>query len=158
MGVEETLTPEQVTGLLRFARVLTGDRQLAEDLVQDVLVQLVRAARPHVEHSDAYTRRMVLNGYLSWRRKWARIVPSERLPDAPETDAGDDRVDLRDSLDAALRALTRKQRAAIVLRFYLDLGDADAAAELGCSVATFRSHVSRGLSALRIELATEVPS
>ena len=61
-------------------------------------------------------------------------------------------VDLRDELRGALERLTRRQRAAIVLRYYLDLSDTQAAAELDCSVTTVRSHISRGLAALRINL------
>lgn len=145
----------QADALLRFARVLTGDRQLAEDIVQDVLVQLLRRRDrlAQIDNLDRYARRMVVNGYLSWRRKWLRIMPTDRLPDTALTPDAMESVDLRGELRAALERLTRKQRAAIVLRYYLDLSDTQAAVELGCSLTTVRSHISRGLAALRIDLA-----
>ena len=144
----------QVDALLRFARLLTGDRQLAEDLVQDVLVQLLRRRDrlEEIDSLDRYARRMVVNGYLSWRRKWSRIVPTYPPPETALTADPMKSVDLRDELRGALERLTRRQRAAIVLRYYLDLSDTQAAAELDCSVTTVRSHISRGLAALRINL------
>jgi RNA polymerase sigma-70 factor (sigma-E family) len=142
-------------GLVRFARVLTGDRGLAEDIVQDVLTRLV--AEPErfgrVADLDAYLRRMVANSYVSWGRKWFRIRPTEVLPE-PRSAASEPHNEVldRDELRSALAKLPRRQRAVIVLRFYEDMSDIEIAALLGCSQGTVRSHASRALSALRLDI------
>ena len=145
--------------LFRFASVLTGDRGLAEDIVQDVLIRLHERwdETSGIENLDAYVRRMVVNGYLSWRRKWARLVPvaNDELPDEPGRDFAADHAE-RGRLISELAGLPRQQRAAIVLRFYEDLSDEDAADALGCSISTVRSHVSRGLGTLRITFTEDL--
>ncbi|HEY3736426.1 MAG TPA: SigE family RNA polymerase sigma factor [Jatrophihabitans sp.] len=144
--------------LFRFASVLTGDRGIAEDVVQDVLTKLHQrwGELSRVTNLDAYVRRMVVNEYLSWRRRWARILPSASVQ-VPEDDAPDAATQHaeRDNLATELKALPPKQRAAIVLRFYEDMSDEDAAVILGCSPSTVRTHVSRALRALRISLADD---
>ena len=143
-------------GLLAFARVLTADRALAEDVVYDVLAKLY--AKPDrladVRNGEAYARRMVVNEYLSWGRKWFRIQPHAQLPDAPGVDVADGVAD-REMLRGELARLPRRQRAVLVLRYYGGLRDDEIADELGCSVSTVRSHASRALAALRIELTTD---
>ena len=151
----------QLPSLVRFAAALTGDRQLAQDVVQDALVRaytrwqrVAGADRP-----DLYLRRMVLNGYLSWRRRWyQRTVSSVADPAGgphPVTADPAGRITDRAQLAALLGGLGRQQRAAIVLRFYEDRDDAEIAEVLGCSSATVRSHISRGLATLRLRLQTE---
>jgi RNA polymerase sigma-70 factor (sigma-E family) len=139
--------------LLRFAVVLTDDPELAQDLVQDVLLRAQQrwerigaVARPH-----AYVRRMVANEAISWKRKWARI---EARPDADidrvvadPTEA----VDQRDALLGELARLPIKQRAAVVMRYLEDMTDAEIADALGCSAATVRVHIHRALRRLRVE-------
>jgi DNA-directed RNA polymerase specialized sigma24 family protein len=79
----ETYVRQRLAPLLRFAKVLCGDRALAEDVVQEVLI------RPHgrwsgladVARLDAYVRKMIVNEYLSWRRKWARVVQLPNVAD-----------------------------------------------------------------------------
>ena len=158
-GVQfEEFSREQLPGLVKFAAVLTGDRELAQDVVQDALVrahqgwrQVAAADRP-----DLYLRKMVVNGYLGWRRRWYQrsVRPTADVtgfggPTAPDPAW---RIADADQLAGPLAELSRAQRASIVLRFYEDRDDNEIAAVLGCAPGTVRSHISRGLSALRVQL------
>ena len=136
--------------LLRFAYVLTGDHHLAEDVVQEALVQVHRRwAR--IDEPHAYVRKAVLRHYLSWRRRRS----SGELPAQDATDRsvrGVDHADLvadRDALWTLLATLPRQQRAVLTLRFYEDLDDAAIAELIGCSPAAVRAYASRGLARLR---------
>jgi RNA polymerase sigma-70 factor (sigma-E family) len=137
--------------LLRFAFQLSHDRSTAEDLVQQALEQVYRRWRGHgvVERPDAYARRAVLNEFLRRRRL---ASSSEVVTDAvPEegSSADLDAVVERDSMWRALGGLPRRQRAALVLRYYEDVPDDQIADLLGCRVTTVRSLVARGLASLR---------
>src|SRR5512132_3957984 len=82
----EDFVRRRMPPLLRFAMVLCGDRGLAEDIVQEVLLR-VQPRWPCIEELDqpeAYVRRMIVNEFLSWRRKWARRIPHADIP-APDT-------------------------------------------------------------------------
>jgi RNA polymerase sigma-70 factor (sigma-E family) len=141
--------------LLRFARALVGDLGLAEDLVQEVLIKLDSswAKTADITDLDAYSRRMIVNQHLSWGRKWFRVRPVAALPEpAPAPDIADSLAD-RWELGGGLAKLPPRQRVALVLRYYGGLSDAQIAAHMGCSQSTVRSHISRGLASLRIELA-----
>jgi DNA-directed RNA polymerase specialized sigma24 family protein len=74
----------RVSGLLRFAKVLCADRGLAEDVVQEVLLRTQSRWQQigQLDRPEAYVRRMIVNEFLSWRRKWARVIP---LAEVPET-------------------------------------------------------------------------
>jgi len=135
--------------LWRTAWLLTGDAHKAEDLVQTSLMKCWsrwdRIARDG--SVEAYVRRTMINTYTDWwRRKWNAERPTEVLPDlgAVAVDPG-----IRQDTLAALAALPRGQRAVLVLRFYEDLTEAQAAEVLGISVGTVKSQTSRALSALR---------
>lgn len=139
--------------LLRFAYVLSGDRQVAEDLVQEVLSRIYprwhRMAQ--VEQPDAYLRTAVVRQFLSWRRRRASRESSlESLPE-PASNAADAmaRHDVRDEMWRLLATLPRRHRAVLVLRFYEDLPDDRIAEVLGCRPTTVRVHASRGLARLR---------
>lgn len=142
--------------VLRFAGVLTGDRHLAEDIVQDVLLKLHNRwdTLADLDHPEAYVRRMVVNEYISWRRKWARIVPIADIADTHQPTTVPDHAErLANRADVAdrLRRLAPRQRAVLVLRYYEDLSDTEIADLLGCAVGTVRGYASRALDALRIE-------
>jgi RNA polymerase sigma-70 factor (sigma-E family) len=143
-----------LTPLLRFATVLCGSGHLAEDVVQDVAIKAQRNwGRIEAATSpDAYLRRMVVNEYLAWRRKWSRYVPrAEIIPSEQVADHADLTAD-RDQLLGELAKLPRRQRAVLVLRYYGGLTDHEIAETIGCSDGTVRAHASRALAALRIEL------
>jgi RNA polymerase sigma-70 factor (sigma-E family) len=144
--------------VLRFAAVLTGDRYLAEEVVQDVLLKAHRrwASIGELDQPEAYVRRMVVNEYISWRRKWSRIVPSPDIAeraDLPHAPDHAEHVANRSDVADRLRLLAPRQRAVIVLRYYQDLPDADIAETLGCSVSAVRSYASRALATMRIDQA-----
>jgi len=139
---------------IRLAFLLTGDRALAEDLVQDAFVRLVGRLR-HLREPNAfwlYLRRTIVNLATShFRHRRVERAYLERLAGAPSSDANVN-DDLDEAMYRALLGLPQRQRAAIVLRFYEDLSDVQTAAVLGCSPGTVRSLTSRGMQRLREEL------
>jgi RNA polymerase sigma-70 factor (sigma-E family) len=146
----------EVDGLLRYATALTGDRELAQDLVQDVLFKAFRrwSTVAAAEYPGAYVRTMVTRAYLSWRRRWATrtiVLSAGELPDGPP--AGDHAAGIaeRDAMWQQLARLPRRQRAVLVLRYYQRLTDAEIAQVLGCSAVTVRGYASRALARLRVD-------
>jgi RNA polymerase sigma-70 factor (sigma-E family) len=151
----EEFTAERLAALLRFAVVLTGERGLAEDVVQEVLLR-AHQRWPRIGSLDSpehYVRRMIVNEYLSWRRRWSRVVPQAE-PRARPDHAPDHAVihSEREALRTELDKLPRRQRAVLVLRYYAGLSDNQIAEELGCTAGTVRGYASRALAALRVEL------
>ena len=146
----------RLDAVLRFAVVLTNDRGLAEDVVQEVLIRAHRrwTQIEKMERPEAYVRRMVVNEFLSWRRKWARYVPQADVePDASQADLADDQAE-RSALLGEVAKLPRRQRAVLVLRYYEGMSDAQIAQVLGCAETTVRGYAFRALAALRIELTS----
>ena len=143
------------SGLLRTAYLLTGDRARAEDLVQSALVRAHRhwPAVRREGTAEAYVRKIMVNLNTDWwRRLGSRERRVESVPDhGQETDAYA-AFELREELWAALQQLPTRMRAALVLRFFEDLSEAETAAVLGCSVGTVKSQCSRGLARLRLSL------
>lgn len=150
----ESYVQEARRPLLRFAIVLTDDPELAQDVVQDVLLKAHRrwATISELGHPHAYVRRMLANEVISWRRKWARVRPSADGLDQVLADPTDE-IDRRDVLLRELARLPIKQRAAVVMRYLEDMPDTDIAEVLGCSAGTVRVHVHRALTSLRVEHA-----
>jgi RNA polymerase sigma-70 factor (sigma-E family) len=136
--------------LLRTSYLLTGNRADAEDLLQTALAKTYLAwdrIRDR-EAIDGYVRRVLVTTQTSfWRRKRPEALYDE-VPQVPGRDQQAD-ADLHDALWTALGRLSRKQRAAVVLRYYEDLSEADTARVLGISVGTVKSTTSRALSLLR---------
>ncbi len=139
--------------LLRVAYQLTHDRAAAQDLVQEALLRVYRSmTRRGTAPQDwhAYLRRAVINEYLRTARlRSSAEVVTDRMPERPVASSPEDQVADRAQLWAALAALSARQRAALVLRYYEDLPDHQIAALLGCREATVRSLASRGLAAMR---------
>ena len=156
----EALYRAHAAEALRLGYLLTGDRILAEDLVQDAFVKVL--GRFHdLRNKDAfwwYLRRTILNLASSTfrRRRVERAWLSRQRPDETAQAHGD--LGERDRLRHALMKLRPEQRAAIVLRFYEDLSEADTAEALGMPLGTVKSTVSRGLERLRNELPDDVLS
>lgn len=141
--------------LVRLAHALTGNRSDAEDVVQDALAKAFgrwgRICR--LEDPDAYVRRMVVTGHTSWWRRWRRReTPVEVVADTvvPGPEPSD-----HDRVWAALAALPRDQRIAVVLRFYEQLEYAEIGALTGVAEGSVRSRVSRGLAGLRTVLGED---
>lgn len=149
---------EHHRGVYVFALHLTGDPAQAEDVASDVLVKVYlkwRAGR--VGNAKAYLRRAVVNHTHSWlRRRQVERRYLERQP--PHTEGIESfaaRVDDAQVLATALQRLPAGQRAAIVLRFFEDLSEAETAEVLGCSVGTVKSQVHRGIAKLREAVGPE---
>lgn len=137
--------------LLRMAYLLTGNRADAEDLLQAALAKTyLQWARIHDRAAlDGYVRRAMVNTQISWwRRRKLEEYPTDRLPELPVQDPTGAR-DTRDALWRALARLPKRQRAALVLRFYEDLPEVEIADLLGISVGTVKSTVSRAVAKLR---------
>lgn len=159
----EEFAAARLLPLLRYATMLTGDAHLAGDLVQEVMVKVQlrwrRVAATAVP--ELYVRRMVTNTYMDWRRTawWRLNVLRERPEDAVKVGVSADHAVQsadRDQLWILLRSLSHRQRAALVLRFYEDLSDAEVAEVLDCAVGTVRSLISRGLATLRSAMAADL--
>jgi RNA polymerase sigma-70 factor (sigma-E family) len=136
---------------IRLGFLLTGDRTLAEDLVQDAFARLVGRLR-HLRNPDAfgaYLRRTIVNLATShFRHRRVERIYLEREAAAPSRE-GNANEALDEAMHAVLLRLPRRQRAAIVLRFYEDLSDVQTAEILRCSTGTVRSLVSRAMKTLR---------
>jgi RNA polymerase sigma-70 factor (sigma-E family) len=148
--------------LLRTAFYLTGDRALAEDLLQAALVKAWFAWGRITQDPESYVRRVLVNTQTSWwRRRWRGETPTgpDSFPDAASGDELDAAVAEREDLWTALRRLPPRQRAVVVLRFLEDLPEQQVARTLGCSVGTVKSQAAKGLAKLRLdpELADHVP-
>jgi RNA polymerase sigma-70 factor (sigma-E family) len=137
-------------GLLRTAYLMVGDLHEAEDLVQETLFK-VASRWPRVRRMDnpvAYTRRILVNLASRGSSKRSRNRAELKATSPAETAAQAAHVDIDDRLFDALAALPPRQRAALVLRYYLDLSEAEVAAALDCSLGTVKSSTSRGLKRL----------
>jgi RNA polymerase sigma-70 factor (sigma-E family) len=142
---------------IRAACLLTGDPHTAEDLVQAALVRVW----PRWERicargdADAYIRAVLMNVFLTGlrRRRWREVSvdPQAFALSNPHTVAPSpsDAVDARLHLRYLLADLAPRQRAVIVLRYYLDLSEDETAQTLGCSIGTVKSQAAKGAARLR---------
>jgi RNA polymerase sigma-70 factor (sigma-E family) len=140
--------------LLRLATVMCPDRHAAEDVVQEVLIRAHQRwpVIGAVPHPHAYVRRMVVNEAVSWRRKWTRIEPHPAGTLDRSTPDSSTAIDDRAEIVSAVLALPPKQRAAVVLRYFEGLTDAEIADALGCRPGTVRGYIHRALRVMRVDL------
>jgi RNA polymerase sigma-70 factor (sigma-E family) len=142
--------------LIRLAYVMLGDRGAAEDVVQDAFAGLHRRWRSLSDSSMAvfYLRSSVLNGCRSALRRGrlarghVELVDHADLAAMAAPPSGAASFEERRALMDAVRRLPRRQREALVLRFYLDEPDADIARLMGIRESTVRSTTHRALAAL----------
>ena len=139
--------------LLRMAYLLTRNLADAEDLVQAALAKTYQAWDRIEDRNalDGYVRRAMVNTHISWwRRRRVDEYPTDEIPDRAVADhAGDS--ELSDALSRALDRLPRRMRAAVVLRYFEDMSEAEVAEVLGISLGTVKSTVSRAVAKLRID-------
>jgi RNA polymerase sigma-70 factor (sigma-E family) len=162
LGQFETATADEAVtefyrthyaGLVRLAAMLLRDPGAAEEIVQDAFVAMhgswSRLRDP--DKAVAYLRRAVVNRSRSSLRH--RVVVAKYLPAPPPDVASAESTAIaateRTEVLAALRGLPRRQRETLVLRYYLDLSEAQIAETLGISQGAVKSHAFRGLAALR---------
>jgi RNA polymerase sigma-70 factor (sigma-E family) len=149
----------QRPGALRIAYAMTGDPQLAEDVVAEAFARVYgRWVKGGITDPDAYVRRAVVNEVrMTWRRLAIRRRYAQTQPVRNEavTPSGSDSVDDVDLLQRALATLSPPVRAVVILRIIEDLSEQQTADALGCSKGTVKSHLSRGLDRLRTALAAD---
>jgi RNA polymerase sigma-70 factor (sigma-E family) len=140
--------------LLRTAYVLTGNHHDAEDLVQTALMKAAGVWGRIHDRPEPYVRRIMYHENVSrWRRRRVVEVPlgGHDEPSSGSEESGLDRVVLAD----ALSRLTPKQRTVLVLRYYEDMTEQQAAAVMGVRVGTIKSQTRHALMRLR-DLAPEL--
>lgn len=158
----EQVLAERGDRLMAIAVALSGSRADAEDLLQAALERLLRSRPGITIDTEAYLRRTLYNlAADGWRRRgaWRRKIPllrAEHTAGLAARGDGTATVDLRDQLVRLLIQLPPRQRAVIVLRYWEQLSEAEAAEMLGCSAGTVKSAASRGLQRLR-DLADSWP-
>jgi RNA polymerase sigma factor (sigma-70 family) len=136
-----------------LAYLLTGDRDLAEDLVQDAFVKLIGrfADLRNPESFDAYLRKTIVT--LSYgmfrRRRIERSYLAREHGLAERTSDVLPDLERKDELWTQMQRIAPRQRGALVLRFYEDLSEQQTADVLGCSLRTVKSLVTRGIQAMR---------
>ncbi len=151
----EEFAAGRLPAVLRFAAVLTGDRAGAEDVVQEVLIRVYQRwdTIGGLDRPELYVRKMIVNEFISSRRRLWRLVPAGRGSDLDDRtpDHSGGQVE-RQALLAELAKLPGRQRAVVVLRYYEELPDGQIAEVLGCAPATVRSLAFRALATLRVEV------
>jgi RNA polymerase sigma-70 factor (sigma-E family) len=139
-GFEEFFS-DRYRAAARFAYLLTGSGQVAEEIAQDAFLQIFRRWE-EIRNPEAYLSRALVSGARSWGRKERRRAsgqpygPAEHDPDA---------IAVRD----ALRTLPARQREALVLRYFLGRLDREIAEAMGCPVGTVKSLIHRGLAKMK---------
>ena len=142
--------------LKRRAFLLCGDEAQADDLVQEALVRAftrpMRVPRPGA--AEAYVRMIMVNLFIDGARRrsrWSRVAPLLRSADTTPDPA--DQVSDRDAMLTALRSLSPRQRACVVLRYYEDLPVAKVAVALGVGEGTVKRYLSEAMSHMAVQLS-----
>ncbi|MEU1530325.1 SigE family RNA polymerase sigma factor [Streptomyces fagopyri] len=142
--------------LLRTAFLLTGEQHAAEDLVQSTLEQVYVAWRrvDTADDPDAYVRRVMINAHARRHRRRLKefLAPKDDSGLTYEVPEGADAMAQADDRSALLKALAQlppRQREAVVLRYWEDLGEARVAEAMGCSVGAVKSNAAKGIAKLR---------
>jgi RNA polymerase sigma-70 factor (sigma-E family) len=141
---------------LRLAAVLVDDPSSAEDVVQEAFVNVYRSWHKvrNVDAAPAYLRSAVLNTARSRlrRRQTAEKHPPASARNAPGADDYVLANEHRQLMIEALRALPRRQRECVTLRYYEELSERETADALGLGIGAVKSNTSRGLAALASQM------
>jgi len=150
----EVFVADSADALLQTAYLIVWDLREAEDLVQDTLLKVARrwSKVRRMDHPAAYARRILVNLALDGRPKRSRRRAELGAGCSADRSAPAAVLDTHDDLLAALVVLPARQRAVLVLRYFLDLSEAEVASVLQCSVGTVKSTASRGLARLEQRL------
>ncbi|MBL8773633.1 MAG: RNA polymerase sigma factor [Phenylobacterium sp.] len=153
------LVARKLPRLLSLAGRMLGDDREAEDVAQEAFLRIWKQAprwRPGAARFDTWLHRVALNlcyDRLRRRRELAFADPPDRADEGPAPDRGLEALDTGRRVAAALQALPERQREAVVLCHYQELGNIEAAAVMGVSVEALESLLGRGRRALRAALA-----
>ena len=140
VGFEEFFS-DRYRSATRFAFLLTGSGQVAEEIAQDAFLQIFRRWG-EIRNPPAYLSRALVSGARSWgRRERRRPAPAASAPIEHDPDA----IAVRD----ALWDLPARQREALVLRYFLGHVDREIAVAMGCPVGTVKSLIHRGLARMK---------
>lgn len=151
---------QEAARLVGLARFFTDDKAAAEDLVQEAFIRLARhGGRIREEHkAAAYLRSIVINLARDHNRR-GLVSLRHRPPAAPDEPAAEDVAGARAQraeVTAALRALPRRQRECVALRYFLELGVEEIGGTLGISSNSVKTHLKRGLRGLEAALGAGV--
>lgn len=152
MGSFDESFAELYRAAYRVAFRLLGDRTEAEDVAQEALARAYAKWRTVEEYATPWACRVATNVAIDRVRRGRRYSGDA----APERAAADAYADERVDLQRALRALPRRQRDVVVLRYLADQSEDAVATALGVSVGSVKTHASRGLAALRVSLGDVV--
>lgn len=138
--------------LLGTAYLLTGDLPLAEDLLQEALTRSWFVWRRLDEQPETYVRKVIVDAHTSWwRRHWRGPKPTGQAPESARGIDVSESIHEREVLRQALRRLSPRQRAVLVLRLHDGLDEAETARVLGCPVSTVNSLITQALARLRTD-------
>ncbi|MGW7523960.1 SigE family RNA polymerase sigma factor [Streptomyces sp. NPDC054783] len=142
--------------LMRTAFLLTGEQHAAEDLVQSTLERVYVSWRRvgAADDPEAYVRRVMINLHARKHRRRLKefLAPKDDSGLVHEIADAGDRIAQADDRGALLKALAQlpvRQREAVVLRYWEDLTETQAAEAMGCSVGTVKSNAAKGIAKLR---------
>lgn len=147
--------PDLLGVAYRAAHRVTGDATVAEDVAAEALTRALLRWNRIADRAVPWVARVATNLAIDHLRSAGRRRRGA-AHDRPESTGGD--VDRRLDLHRALRALPRRQRQVVVLRYFGDLSEQEIAGELGLAPGTVKSHASRGLAALRAHLEDTTPT
>ena len=153
------LVARKLPRLLALAGRMLGDASAAEDVAQEAFLRVWKQAprwRPGAARFDTWLHRVALNlcyDRLRRRREMSYAVPPEQIDEGPAPDRGLEASDTGRRVSVALQSLPDRQREAIVLCHYQELGNIEAAAVMGVSVEALESLLGRGRRTLRTALA-----
>jgi RNA polymerase sigma-70 factor (sigma-E family) len=155
------LFEQEGQALVRLARIFVDDRNAAEDLVQEAFIRLARSAHRIRDEAKAapYLRSIVLNLARDSNRR-GLVSLRHHLPTDDQRASTEDEIELREDQQQvidALRDLPLRQRNALVLRYYEELGIDDIAEAMGISRNSVKTHLKRGLAALEARLGDAAP-